>query len=266
MNMVTNLAKEVIDLKSDNTQLKQEIRDLHSLIEVSLRPASQCIAREQRILPAEMTNKEAPSIQLPSAALPNISIPAETTLSYRDVAAAGLPPSAIQDPDGFKTVTSRKKTAINNPAAESAAVKKVKPRRQPLIGVSSSLSLSVISKPERSKALFVSRFSPEVTADDVHKSLKEQLNLKRLVCTKLKTKFNSYSSFHISVTEDEFSVINNIDVWPSGCLIAPYYGKLTPDQIFTPSTPEVGAPAAATKCVTNPAGNDGANGDSSTPI
>jgi hypothetical protein len=68
-----------------------------------------------------------------------------------------------------------------------------------------------------------------------------------LVCTKLKTKFKSYASFHISVTEDEFSVINNIGVWPYGCLIAPYYGKLTPDQIFTPSTPEVGAAAAATK-------------------
>jgi hypothetical protein len=95
--MVTNLTKEVIDLKSDNTLLKQEIKDLHSLIEVSLRPASQCISREQRILPAEMANKKATSIQrVPSAALPNnalpaISIPGATTLSYRDVAAAGLP-------------------------------------------------------------------------------------------------------------------------------------------------------------------------------
>jgi hypothetical protein len=29
----------------------------------------------------------------------------------------------------------------------------------------------------------------------------------------------------------------------SGCLIAPYYGKLTPDQIFIPSTPEAGGPS-----------------------
>jgi hypothetical protein len=79
-----------------------------------------------------------------------------------------------------------------------------------------------------------------------------------LVCTKLKTKFNSYSSVHIFVTEDEFPLINNIGVWSSVCLIAPYYGKLTPDQIFTPSTPEVGAPAAAIKSAADPVGNDGA--------
>jgi hypothetical protein len=275
VNIVTNLTKEVIDLKNDNTLLKQEMKDLHSLIEVSLRPTSQYITREQRILPLEISNKEVASIQrvpsaaLPSNALPVTSIPAATTLSYRDIAAAGIPPSehtALPDPDGFKIVTYRKKTPINTPPADIAAVNKVKPHRQPLIDVSSSLSLPVISKPERSKALFVSRFSPKVTADDVHRSLKEQLSLKRLVCTKLKTEFNSYSSFHISVTVDEFSDINNVDVWPSGCLIAPYYGKLTPDQIFTPSTPEVGAPTATTKCATNLAGNDGANGGSSTPI
>jgi hypothetical protein len=78
----------------------------------------------------------------------------------------------------------------------------------------------------------------------VHKSLTEQLSLKNLVCTRLKTKFNSHSSFHISVTEDEFPLINNTGVWPSGCLIALYYGKLTPDQVFTPCTPEAGDPAA----------------------
>jgi hypothetical protein len=94
--MVTNLAKEVTDLKNDNTLLKQEIKALHSLIEASPRPTFQHITREQHILPAEMSNNEAASIQ-PSAALPNlalpISVPAGMTLSYRDVAAIGIPPS-----------------------------------------------------------------------------------------------------------------------------------------------------------------------------
>jgi hypothetical protein len=64
--------------------------------------------------------------------------------------------------------------------------------------------------------------------------------------------------------EDEFSLINNTGVWPSGFLIAPYYGKLTPDQIFTPSIPEVGTPAAAINFAANPTVNDGANGGSIT--
>jgi hypothetical protein len=123
--MVTNLTKKVIDLKNDNTLLKQEIKDLHSLTDAFPRPTSQHITREQRILPAEMSNKEATSIQrVPSAALSNnalpaTSIPAATTLSYRDVAAAGIPPSertALRDPDGLKNVTYRKKTAINTPS------------------------------------------------------------------------------------------------------------------------------------------------------
>jgi hypothetical protein len=106
-----------------------------------------------------------------------------------------------------------------------------------VIGVRNCTSLPIASKKERSKALFVSRFSPEVTTVDAEKSLEEQLNLKRLICTRLKTKFNSYTSFHVLVNEGDFHLINNTGVWPNGCLIAPCFGKLTPDQIYSPSTP-----------------------------
>ncbi|PNF15465.1 hypothetical protein B7P43_G17548 [Cryptotermes secundus] len=206
VDMVTNLAKEVTHLKNDNLLLKGEIRNLHSHVEASHRPP-----REQRILPAETSRKEAASNQwMPSAALStqaSPAVPAGTTLSYRDVAAVGVSPpgpTALPDPDAFKTVWYTNRTTTSTPAA-SAVVNKVKLHREPLIGISSSQSLPVVKKAERSKALSVSRFSPEVTADDVHKSLKEQLSLKQLVCTRLKTKFNSYSSFHISVLEDVFS-------------------------------------------------------------
>jgi hypothetical protein len=37
-----------------------------------------------------------------------------------------------------------------------------------------------------------------------------------------------------------------------------------PDQIFTPSTPEAGSPAAAINSTANPVGNDEVNGGSST--
>jgi hypothetical protein len=53
-----------------------------------------------------------------------------------------------------------------------------------------------------------------------------------VVCTNLKTRYNSYASFHVSVTEDDFPLIHNTGVWPDGCLIAPFYGRLNPDQIF----------------------------------
>jgi hypothetical protein len=66
-----------------------------------------------------------------------------------------------------------------------------------------------------------------------------------LVCTRLKTKFNSYSSFHISVNEEDFPVINNTGVWPRGCLIASFYGKLITDQIFASGSPPASETAAS---------------------
>jgi hypothetical protein len=80
--MVTNLTKEVTDLKNDNPLLKQEIKNLHGLIEASPRHTSQYITGEQCFLPAEMSHTEAasihcvPSAALPTEALPTISIPA----------------------------------------------------------------------------------------------------------------------------------------------------------------------------------------------
>jgi hypothetical protein len=79
--------------------------------------------------------------------------------------------------------------------------------------------------------------------------LKEELSLKNLVCTRLKTKFNSYASFHIFVNKDKLPLITNTSMWPNGCVITPFYGKLTPDQVGSSSSPakpiSVGAPLAA---------------------
>jgi hypothetical protein len=110
----------------------------------------------------------------------------------------------------------------------------------------------------RSKSLFVSRFSPDVTAADVESSLQDQLQLTSLVCTRLKTKHNSYASFHISVAEDDFHLVNNAEVWPNGCLIAPYYGRLNHDQIYTvasrPPSPGAGVRLPLTPPPQDPAG------------
>jgi hypothetical protein len=32
--------------------------------------------------------------------------------------------------------------------------------------------------------------------------------------------------------EDDFSLIHNTGVWHAGFLVAPFYGRLTPDRIF----------------------------------
>jgi hypothetical protein len=50
---------------------------------------------------------------------------------------------------------------------------------------------------------FGSRFSPGVTITYSKKSLKEQLSLNALVCTRIKTKFHSHACFNLLVTEDD---------------------------------------------------------------
>jgi hypothetical protein len=61
--MVSKITNEVTHLKNDNMLLKREIKNLRSFIVASPRPPSPYIPREQCILPAEMSNKEAASIQ-----------------------------------------------------------------------------------------------------------------------------------------------------------------------------------------------------------
>jgi hypothetical protein len=68
------------------------------------------------------------------------------------------------DSEGFATVSYKKKPTCGTPTVNT-----VRQHRRPLIGVRNSASLPIVSKRERSKALFVSQFSPEVTAADVEK-------------------------------------------------------------------------------------------------
>lgn len=101
--------------------------------------------------------------------------------------------------------------------------------RTPVYGVPNSSSLPVISRRFKIKVLFVLRFFPEVSDEN---SLKEQLQLSSIVCAKQKTTFNTRVCFHVSVTADDFPLIHSTGVWRDGCLIAPLYGRLSPDPIF----------------------------------
>jgi hypothetical protein len=76
----------------------------------------------------------------------------------------------------FVTVVRKKQVtpSLINTAALRNATKKP---RIAMIGVRSSSSLSVVQKRVCRISLFVSRFSPDVTASDVEESLKDQCSL-----------------------------------------------------------------------------------------
>jgi hypothetical protein len=143
--------------------------------------------------------------------------------------------------DGDFVTVVRKKRINTSPVNSAVVANTTKKPRIAMIGVRSSSSLSVVQKRVHRKSHFVSLFSPEVTASDVENSLKEQLQLASLTYTRLKTEHNSYASFHVSVVDDDFH-LNNTGVWPNGCLIASYYGRLNPDQIYTAETSATSRP------------------------
>jgi hypothetical protein len=50
------------------------------------------------------------------------------------------------------------------------------------------------------------------------------LQLASLTCIRLKMKYNLYAFFHVSVTDDDFQLINNTGKCPYGYLITPFMG------------------------------------------
>jgi hypothetical protein len=68
--MVSNLTKEVTHLKEDNSLLKQELKNLHQVIETSPRLPPEFIVKEQFILPAEVSRKGSSSVvRVPTAVM-----------------------------------------------------------------------------------------------------------------------------------------------------------------------------------------------------
>jgi hypothetical protein len=203
IEMVTKLTCEVQELKSDNTALKLQLRDLHqfripapSISTEALSSTHGAAAKTYRDV-LTLGGGHPASTAVPSGPNRQTSLPASSVMA-RDTQAA----------DGFITVLGKRN--VNHPSSISSGVPNP-PRktRTPLFGMKSGSSLSTVPKRMRTKALFVSRFSPDVSSADVERSLKDQLELASLTYTKLKTKFNSYSSFHIAVSEDDFHLINN---------------------------------------------------------
>jgi hypothetical protein len=118
--------------------------------------------------------------------------------------AGSTAPSGNATDDGFTIVTKKKRgdvRVVNHISENNKRGRKLGTR---MFGVRNSSSLPVVSKRPKTKALFVSRLSPEVSASDVEKFLKEQLKLSLVVRIKLKTRYNSYASFQVSVTRMTF--------------------------------------------------------------
>jgi len=115
-----------------------------------------------------------------------------------------------------------------------SSVRPKKKEKITLVGASTGHHgvIKTANPPQKRKALFVSRLSPEIKAIDIEGYLDgivEGLNCK---CIKLKTRFDSYSSFWVDAPEDMFSKVFRTEVWPEGSIISEFFGRLKPQQIL----------------------------------
>nr|CAD7201566.1 unnamed protein product [Timema douglasi] len=244
ISMVYDLSTQVKDLSSDNVVLKAQISELLafrtpvSLVSVG----TQCSLSSQSSKPIESSpstsyiskSPNSPKLTFSQALTSNKKSSVVESKSVVKSPAGAQSASASAD-DGF-TVVSRRKNNSANSVREDPPAQRSRARKL-LTGNKTATDLQTVNRVFKKKSLFVTRFSPEISSLAIQSYLTKELNLDYLVCSKLKTKFNSYSSFHISVKEDDFPMINNGDIWPSGCLIAPFYGKLLPEQIICEESP-----------------------------
>lgn len=238
LDHVKIIEKEMVDLKNENAALKIQMAEMAVILDRNsyLPKAVDSKVGHQQVV-ANSVKKSYSSVVSDTArignsvsaipAIPAVSIPLsqqQVHMSGKEVISPtvrcdeGTSTMSNTDPEGFQIVTKKKFK-----------------KREPKVGTCTNTKLEMAPERIRSKALFVSRFSSNVNKNNIEESLLNQLKLRSLSVTKLKTKFQSYSSFHISVDERDFDLINNTDVWPAGCLIAPFFGKLKPEQHFAPS-------------------------------
>lgn len=100
------------------------------------------------------------------------------------------------------------------------------------VGAADTTLISVVQRLKRPRRIFVSKLSPCTTSAQLTAHL-SSVDVTPLSCQRLKTKYDSYSSFCVTVSEDSFQHLADPSLWPKDCLFKPFRGKLLPEMILT---------------------------------
>lgn len=260
---IVNLTKKVDTLSTDNIILKtllddsrKETSDLRLQVQqlrMAIAPSYSDIVRP----PTDPTNTHRHTKNpIPGSSNDAVRTPKSTT-SYTP----SQQPTAQQqaslhsqlshsgrtpDADGFVLHTSRSRR--QQPLVESAGTNKQRRPDTSQLGARTSTALKVASNVRpRTKALFVTRFDPSVTEREVADYLQHEASISYLKVVKLKTKFDSYSTFYVAVAEKEFPAVFNPMMWPEGILLKEYKGPLKDSRVYQQPDP----PSSPTPTITS---------------
>lgn len=210
---VSAVLQELVALRREHraemnavAELRGEIEDLKSVVR---RSAAVSQMRTTAGLSMELDESEFPPLS--AAARPS-------TGTYLSATTAG----AVASP--------RERVETTGATLPSAAVKK--PARKPVVGAS-KINVHVKAIPtKRCVDIFVSRLHPETTDNelvDSVNSVKGELLVHEVHCTKLKSKYDFYSSFYVAVHVDSNDFKAAIDLlmapeaWPSGVFVKRFF-------------------------------------------
>lgn len=117
---------------------------------------------------------------------------------------------------------------------------------------------------------FITRIEPSVSAAELTRDLLTYATeLKSVVCSKISTKHSSYSSFHLTIPEEQKHLISGGEAWPEGVLVKPFMGKLLNNYVierFDSLHPDGDSSSQATAVASRTPSNNQANKTkSSTP-
>lgn len=228
------LRAENRSLRSEVLQLRKNVLDRIPLIPSS-RPLYATVTGLPPATPTPVPNSPPRSAWLPqnvqhqpSSTLRQEKHPGQTTSHPDEVSAVerdfptrnfglnGLQSANTVD-DGFVPVKSRR-------------------RVKPSSGTAKPDKVNAAPPPVRHMALFVSRLDPETSVNDIEALIEPFLEGRTPVCSKMKTRFPSYSSFHLACDEAVFAALNKPEVWPEGSIFHQFFGRLDSTRVYNVET------------------------------
>ena len=100
-------------------------------------------------------------------------------------------------------------------------------------------NLQPVAKLSRPAEVFLSRLRPETSCEEVQHFAQSQFSTATsITCTQLKSKFDFYSSFHLTIQGISFSDSINPNNWSEGVLVKRFYYKSGTDNVSNPQKSE----------------------------
>ncbi|KAL1448140.1 hypothetical protein WDU94_003659 [Cyamophila willieti] len=252
------LKKAVSALTIENGALKNEIKSLSAKLSQLCPSAPPKPTYAQSLKqPVQRTNSNSSSVTMTQGTRYNRSVsqsssnqqaagtqslfnPVQSLYFSDSESDAQTAPQASKD--GFQEVRRkpRQKNKANAPPSSGQMSSQRPSRPAPFIGerVSTSIMAVAPQKKVRTKGLFTTRFNPSVTIKEIEDYVRSSVPLLTTIkFTRLTTKFDTYASYHVEVSDKDFQFVNNPLIWPDGILVKEFRGPLKSEICYSNNPP-----------------------------